>query len=226
MQDKFCSQDLLLSSCGKTGRRQKRRKKICEFSPTNKAFPYICISPNSAKFCSQDLLKASATSLQSCLQVNSSLQNTTWFPWGVLWVTLGGGRNKEGKLENKTICLSWNQTLYGERPKYWGSIFSTESSEENWHFCADIFCTCRSTHRVNRIQDDATSSMVEPCSEGLCHLCFSQSLLRTLLFCDKVVLSASSQVTSVKSKEETRSMGTAAASAAVGQATPTFCWHN
>lgn len=44
---------------------------------TYKAFPCIYISLNSGEFCSQDLLQASAASIQCCLHVHSLLQNTS-----------------------------------------------------------------------------------------------------------------------------------------------------
>lgn len=95
-----------------------------------------------------------------------------------------------------------------------------------------FFCTRYSVPIVNQVQGGVTSSTVEPCSEGPCHLCLSQSPLRTLLACHEIDAAslpsgcAKSQVTLVKSKEETRSMRMAAASAAVGQASLMLCWHS
>jgi len=113
-------------------------KRISGFSLTYKAFPYICISPNCGEFFSQVLLQSSAASLQCYLQIPSLLQMLVDFCGEIsgshFW-------KKNPMLENKTICFSWNQTLYGERPKYWGNIFAIESSEENWYFCAHFFCT-------------------------------------------------------------------------------------
>lgn len=94
-----------------------------------------------------------------------------------------------------------------------------------------FFFGANSVPIVNPIQGCVASSMVEPCYEGPCCFCLCQSPLRTLLTCHETdaaslpSVCAKSQVTLVKSKEETGSMGTAAASAAVGQAGPVLCWH-
>lgn len=90
--------------------------------------------------------------------------------------------------------------------------------------CADLSYTKYSIPIVNPIQGGVANSKVESCSEGSCLLCLSQSPLRTSLICqeidDDVVPSscAKFQITLVKSKEEKRSTGTAATSAATGQA--------
>lgn len=86
--------------------------------------------------------------------------------------------------------------------------------------------------RVSTVQGGVASSTVELCSEGPCHLCLFQTLLRILLTCheiDAVPVSsgcAKSLVTLVRSKEEIRFTGTTAASAAVYQASCVLCWHN
>lgn len=107
--------------------------------PLLRVFSYIYISPNSGELCSWDLLQlllpASSTVSRStaCFKILADF-------YGDFYVSfLEKEKNKTNMLESKTICFSWNQTLYRERPKYRGTSFFTKNPEENWNFCAHFF---------------------------------------------------------------------------------------
>lgn len=198
-----------------------------------RVFFYIYISPNSRELCSWD-------PLQLLFPASSAVSNSTAcfkilvdfygeFSVSHFWKNK---KTKTNMLESKTICFIWNQILYRERVKYRGSIFFTKSPEESWYFYADFFGIECNDPIVSTTQGGVTSSTVELCSGGPCHLCLFQTLLRILLTChevDAVSVSsgcAKSLATLVRSEQEKRFMGCRAASAVVVQASCLFSWHN